>query len=131
MKTRFLFPARAKYIGIALLAIALALSIISNYVSNLPQGYEGIVVWHHFHEPGVHPLKVNGDECFDDEIVLSLVLVGLILIASSKEKVEDEHISTVRLESLQWAMYVNYGVFLYSFIPPIIYPFYFIRFTMC
>jgi hypothetical protein len=34
----------------------------------------------------------------------------LLFVAFSKEKVEDEMISRLRLESLQWAVYVNYIV---------------------
>lgn len=32
------------------------------------------------------------------------------MIAFSKEKNEDEYIATVRLESLQWGIYINYGL---------------------
>ena len=37
-----------------------------------------------------------------------LVLVGLFLIAFSKEKIEDEQISKLRLDSLRWAIYFYY-----------------------
>jgi hypothetical protein len=36
-----------------------------------------------------------------------LVITGLLMIAFSKEKMEDERINTLRLESLLWAVYVN------------------------
>lgn len=56
-----------------------------------------------------------------DEILGVLVIISSILVAFSKEKIEDEFISKIRLESLVWAVYVNYGVlllcmlFLYDF----------------
>lgn len=45
-----------------------------------------------------------------------LVLTGLFLIAFSKEKVEDEQISKLRLDSLRWAIYVNYTLLILSLI---------------
>jgi hypothetical protein len=104
MKTRFLFPARAKYIGMLLIALGLLFSFYSN-----KQGSPQIFVWHNF--SNAQSLRINGDECFDDEIELSLILIGLILISSAKEKIEDEHIASLRLESLQWAVYFNYIIF--------------------
>jgi hypothetical protein len=40
------------------------------------------------------------------------LVVGLMLIAFSKEKFEDEQIAQLRLDSLQWAMYLTYGMLL-------------------
>jgi len=45
-----------------------------------------------------------------------LVLVGLFLIAFSKEKIEDEQISQLRLDSLRWAIYFYYFVIVLSII---------------
>ncbi len=45
-----------------------------------------------------------------------LVLTGLFLIAFSKEKIEDEQISQLRLDSLRWAIYLNYLILLGSLI---------------
>lgn len=111
MKTRFLFPNRARHLGMLLFVIGLSFYSLSLYLNSLPQTDGRIFVWHHFFAPGTHPLEVNGDECFDDEIQLSLILIGLLLIANSKEKMEDEYIASLRLESLQWAVYINYAVF--------------------
>ncbi len=38
------------------------------------------------------------------------VIAGLLLIAFSREKIEDEIIGQLRLEALQWSVYVNYLV---------------------
>jgi hypothetical protein len=104
MKTRFLFPARAKYLGVVLIALGL----LFNYYSNI-EGTAPVFVWENFST--AQSLRVEGAEVFDDEIQLSLVLIGLIMIACSKEKIEDEQITQLRLESLQWAVYFNYAVF--------------------
>lgn len=42
--------------------------------------------------------------------------VGLFIAAFSKEKIEDEQISLLRLDSLQWAVYVNYLFLIISLI---------------
>ncbi|MFN0216981.1 MAG: hypothetical protein ACKVT2_22210 [Saprospiraceae bacterium] len=42
-----------------------------------------------------------------DELISISLLVGLLLLAFSKEKIEDEWIQLVRLESLQWAILIN------------------------
>jgi hypothetical protein len=43
-------------------------------------------------------------------------LAGCLLIAFSKEKVEDEFIAGLRLSSLQWAVLVNYSLLLFCFL---------------
>lgn len=45
-----------------------------------------------------------------DEVAGIGVIIGLILIAFSKEKVEDEMSRLLRLEALQWSVYANYLV---------------------
>lgn len=42
-----------------------------------------------------------------DELICITLLIGLLLLAFSREKIEDEWIQKVRLESLQWAILVN------------------------
>ena len=47
-----------------------------------------------------------------DEIAMTLFIVSGLIFAFSKEKIEDEMVAKIRLESLVWATYVNYGVLL-------------------
>lgn len=42
-----------------------------------------------------------------DELISVSLIAGLLLLTFSREKTEDEWISQVRLESLQWAVLVN------------------------
>ncbi len=49
-----------------------------------------------------------------DEIISSGLIVGGLLFGFSKEKVEDEYIAAIRLKSLAWATYVNYGTLLFA-----------------
>jgi len=56
-----------------------------------------------------------------DEILFFLLIVSGLIYAFSKEKIEDEMVSKIRLESLVWATYFNYisillcYMFLYGF----------------
>lgn len=43
-------------------------------------------------------------------------IMGALLVAFSKEKYEDEYISSLRLTSLQWAILVNYVLLFLSFL---------------
>lgn len=42
-----------------------------------------------------------------DELICILLLIGLLMLAFSREKIEDEWIQRVRLESFQWAILAN------------------------
>ena len=45
-----------------------------------------------------------------------LMTAGLFLVAFAKEKIEDEQIWHIRLDSLRWAIYVNYLVLIISLV---------------
>ena len=45
-----------------------------------------------------------------------LMALGLFLVAFAREKMEDEQIWQIRLDSLRWAIYVNYLVLIISLI---------------
>lgn len=45
-----------------------------------------------------------------------LFLAGALLVSFSKEKDEDEYIANLRLSSLLWAVFVNYGLLLFAFL---------------
>ncbi len=51
-----------------------------------------------------------------DEIVGILFLLGAVFVAFSREKQEDEFIARIRLDSLVWAVYVNYAILLFCFL---------------
>ncbi len=48
-------------------------------------------------------------------IIGILFIVGSLLVGFSKEKKEDEFIANLRLSSLLWAVFVNYGLLLVAF----------------
>lgn len=49
-----------------------------------------------------------------NEIIGTLIIISSILVAFSKEKIEDEYLSKIRLESLAWAVYFNQALLLIS-----------------
>jgi hypothetical protein len=49
-----------------------------------------------------------------DEVLGGFVILGSMMVAFSKEKVEDEYIAKIRLDSLAWAVYFNQGLLLVS-----------------
>ncbi len=115
MEPRFLFPHRFKLIGwiLAIPSIILGLFVIFNDLSfdfftvQLPFKYffsdtfvSGTSTIHATDEVSVLD--------FTDEIAAIGSIVGLLFIAFSKVKVEDEYVSKIRLESLQWAIYFNF-----------------------
>jgi hypothetical protein len=95
MKPRYLFPYFFRRIGYICLGAVILLGVILKVL--LPQGFT-----HELHHNPEFGMKLTHD------ITALLILFGLVFIAFSKEKVEDEHISLIRLESLQWAVYLNY-----------------------
>ncbi len=60
------------------------------------------------------------------EITIFLITIGGLLVAFSKEKMEDEYIKKIRVESLIWAIFVNYVILLIATI--LLYDFNFLNF---
>jgi hypothetical protein len=104
MKSRFLFAHRWRLIGYLLLAAGLLFYLLTQCT-----GIQ-LLVWHNFRTTNSF---TAGDinENFDNELQLVLVALGLLIIAFTKEKIEDEQIAQLRLDCLQWAVYINYAVF--------------------
>jgi hypothetical protein len=103
MKSRFLFPNKFRQIGYLLFVIDILYAIVMKIAH--PQGFA----------KELHQAQSFGMEIGNDINILT-ILIGLFLIAFSKEKNEDELITQLRLDSLQWAIYVNIGVFIISVI---------------
>ena len=107
MKTRFLMPHKFKKIGWLISIPAFVLMIL-----NLQTGF--IFKFLDYEVKGLKKISFDNSFLFNiqfnnftDEIGGLLLIVGLLMIAFSKEKQEDERISQIRLESLLWAVYIN------------------------
>ncbi|HLX92131.1 MAG TPA: hypothetical protein VKR32_10635 [Puia sp.] len=106
MNTRFLFPHACKAIGFVLAIPAFILMIF-----NIHYGFEFPFL--EYHAKADHISLDNGllfniqSNNFTDELGGVTLIIGLLLIAFSRERQEDERIQKLRLESLLWAVYVN------------------------
>jgi hypothetical protein len=108
MRTNYLFPFKTRYFGIALILLHIPIKLL--WDSLYPGGYD-------YHDPTVE----KGGFLFSPPHLFFIgttlmVLVGLFLVAFSKEKIEDEQISQLRLDSLRWAIYLNYAILLFSLV---------------
>jgi len=107
MKPRFLLPHPFKRVGWILLVPALLFGII---VQHLEFEIPGFAI-----NVGTSSILVAGDSLknnLTNELAGLLILVSGFFVAFSKEKLEDERVSQVRLESLQWSVYLNYALLL-------------------
>lgn len=117
MKTNFLFPYKYKNVGWLVLIPSVIIGMITLITSYEPN-------FLNFQVPALFIDAFFGERRFFgivknnvlNEILGILIILSALLVAFSKEKVEDEFISKIRLESLVWAVYINYGVLLLAFI---------------
>lgn len=72
-------------------------------------------------------IEIQRDD-ITNEIIGLLILAGSLLVAFSREKVEDEFMSQLRLSALLWAVYVNAAIQVFGFI--FFYEFAFMYFMM-
>jgi hypothetical protein len=109
---RFLFPHSFKLPGL----IILSLSLISGVVYLILDGPEPELL-------NSKAFSIFGDNIFLgktnnllDEILSLGLIIGALLSGFSREKVEDEYINQIRLESLVWAMYINFAILIIAII---------------
>ncbi len=95
MKSRFLFPYWCKYLGVALFLIHLPVMLLKRHFGlDFPNAGESAGFF-------------NSQYLFFVVTTLTM-LSGLVMIAFSKEKVEDEQITQLRMDTLQISIYLNY-----------------------
>ncbi|HEY2347655.1 MAG TPA: hypothetical protein VGH64_01505 [Puia sp.] len=108
MRANYLFPFNTRYFGLGLILIHIPIKLL----------------WDRFYPNGPDQYMTSSDNSgflFSTQHLFFIgtslmVLVGLFLIAFSRERVEDEQITQLRLDSLRWAIYVNYAILLFSLI---------------
>ena len=103
MRHRMLLPNRFKLIGLLLFIPSLALGIAVRFFDFSFPGLESGMRL--ISQPG---FSLDNRQNYTDEIALSGIIISLLLIAFSREKQEDEFITRLRMESLQWAVLINY-----------------------
>jgi len=96
MQAKWLFPHRYRLIGWVLFVPSLLLGVASVH---------GLFSLDFLIVKGA---IFQGTNNLTNELAGLGVIVVLLLIAFSKERVEDEMISRLRLDALQWSIYANY-----------------------
>ena len=117
MKLNYLFPNKYKKMGWLILIPSAIIGLIALILEFEPNYLD-------FNVPAIFIDEFFGDKHFIgivsnnvlNEFLGVLIILSSLLVAFSKEKSEDEYISKIRLESLVWAVYLNYAILLISFL---------------
>lgn len=110
MRHRLLLPNRFKLIGLLTLIPFLALGIAVRFFDFGFTFLSSHSVWE-ITSSNISS-HISDYQNYTDELALSGIIISLLLIAFTREKQEDEFISQLRLESLQWAVLINYVLLL-------------------
>lgn len=116
MKTRFLFPHKYRLVGwvLAIPSCVLMLLVLhAEFELKFLYFGKGHSI---FTSDGADFLFNIHRHNFTDEVGSLLLIAGLLMIAFSREKEEDERTIKLRLESLLWAVYVNSAWMMFSII---------------
>jgi len=111
MNQNFLFPHSYKKPALIMLIICILFSIYLSVFGSEPDFLNFKI-----------GEKMRGDELKTITRNFAFTIDGILLIISSivygfsKEKVEDEYIQKIRLESLVWAVYINYALVIITFL---------------
>lgn len=125
MKKTYLFPNKSKvYGGIALgvSVILFLLCLISEDVMNLefkmPAIYNDLATMKLFNSANQvdRCWFVMAETSIFRTIVPSLFLIGAMLVAFSKEKIEDELTCRIREQSLVWAIKIGFVLLLFAYL---------------
>ena len=116
MNTLQLFPHRFKMIGWFIFIPSLILGLISlsgvtNFELSLPVIYNSGFL--NNEDQGF--LQTAEIDLFPNLFGI-LIIIGGILVGFSKEKIEDEYISSLRLKSVFWSLIATYSIVLILFI---------------
>lgn len=99
MKSKLLFPQIFRPFGILLAAVGFVLGYLVLYQKFIIPGFG----WTSHSTDSI----LRSDMNFTDELAITLCIVGLIFIAFSRLKAEDELSSRLRLGALHWAVWAN------------------------
>lgn len=103
MEPRLLFPSKFRYLGYLLAIPDFILGWLTQQKGYIIPGFELKI------RSGSPSFPIIKDvENFTNELALTLVIVGLIFIAFSRLKREDELTARIRINALYWAILINY-----------------------
>lgn len=118
MKATTLFPIVYRKIGVVLIGLAVLSSILDLFLNGLYflQNIRVFAIYDSglpFNESraGSSFFRIIEND-FRYEFISVILLLGLLFLGFSKRKVEDELIQKIRLESLLWATYTHFFLFI-------------------
>ncbi|MCW5516285.1 hypothetical protein [Muriicola sp. Z0-33] len=117
MATKYLFASRYKTIGLIILIPSVILGLYT-LINEWEPLFLDIPVFGLFVDDFTNSESFTGviDNNILNEILGILIIISSLFVAFSREKDEDELITKIRLESLVWATYWNYGILILSFL---------------
>lgn len=115
MKTQYLLPHGWKKLGWVLFILGIIGGAIFIANGTAPEMFQ----WKAFaivNKPLIGEFQFLGlvENNLFDEIISLLIISGGLMIAFSRELIEDEFVAKIRTESLLWATYLNYGILIVS-----------------
>ena len=119
MNTKFLLPYQFKSLGWILFISGISLLAYALFFENEPdflnlEMFALAAETFNFSSAEKNSYFLVVENNILDEIIELLLIIGGVCIAFSKNKVEDEFIAKLRLESLLWSTYINYGILILS-----------------
>ena len=108
MESKFLLPNKFKMVGLIMFIPSAILGILS--MMNITYSIDITVfkIWTGNVLKDPTRFFIFQKEDFYNELLAILIIISLSLIAFSREKLEDEYINKIRLDSLLWAVIANY-----------------------
>jgi hypothetical protein len=118
MKSPLLLPHGFRLVGIMLLILFAILFTLLQFEFEFRHVFDDIPVFAIWNSgilnEGEKELFLITRENLEFEIISSLAIIGLLFVAFSKQKNEDEFLMKVRLDALLWATYFHYAILLVS-----------------
>ena len=109
MRTNYLFPNFMKLPAFIMLGLSIVAGLLSDDIS--AAGYLKDQIGERLKDG----LLVPEYKDYTDTVIGFAIILFSILVAFSKEKLEDEYLEKIRLHSLVWATYINYITLLILF----------------
>ena len=111
MKKNYLFPHQFQWVGLVIAIVAFVALLVSQFKDfsiRMPALYNGAISFNDENQSGFFRMADTG--MFS--IAMPFLIIGLILLGFSKEKLEDEFVQYLRSQSLIWSTYVTAGLFI-------------------
>jgi hypothetical protein len=116
MELKFLLPNKYKKIGLIIFAPSFVLGILFMLGIGIKINFPVFAFWAKAeHQLGSAFFFLKENDIYN-ELLAFVLIISLGLIAFSKERFEDEYIGKIRLESLLWAVIINYILLLLALV---------------